>query len=168
MEVGKYIDFHDTGSSSDYDLRLTATKGNLLANGTLTASNLKSDNETRLASVEKNKANLSHTHTCSDITDLEEKLKNLGTTTTTHTHTCSDITDLEEKLKGKADSAHTHTCSDITDLEEKLKGKADSVHTHTCSDITDLNVNKTKFDDLCFQQISDISLTNMDDRIWMI
>ena len=31
MEVGKYIDFHDKGSTADHDVRITATKGNLSA-----------------------------------------------------------------------------------------------------------------------------------------
>ena len=78
-----------------------------------------------------------HTHLCSDITDLEERLSSLEVNTE-HTHTCADITDLEEKLEGKADSDHTHTCSDITDLQTQLDTKADSEHTHTCADITDL------------------------------
>lgn len=48
MEVGKYIDFHATdSSSSDYDVRLYADSSNLILNGTL-----KTDNEIHIDTTE--------------------------------------------------------------------------------------------------------------------
>lgn len=41
-----------------------------------------------------------------------------------HTHTTSEITDLQGVLDGKADKVHTHVSADITDLQEKLDLKA--------------------------------------------
>ena len=43
MEVGKYIDFHDTNTeTSDYAIRLTATSGVLAGSGTLAANRMES------------------------------------------------------------------------------------------------------------------------------
>jgi hypothetical protein len=71
-----------------------------------------------------------------------------------HTHTESDITDLDKYtqaevdagLANKANVSHTHTEAQITDLDKytqsevdsALAGKANTSHTHTESDITDL------------------------------
>ena len=41
-----------------------------------------------------------------------------------HTHSISDVTDLQTTLNGKAPSVHTHVCTDITDLETKLNDYA--------------------------------------------
>ena len=40
MEVGKYIDFHDKGSTADHDVRITATKGNLSADCNFSVNDL--------------------------------------------------------------------------------------------------------------------------------
>ena len=55
MEIGRYLDFHTQESSlKDYGFRLENTSGGYLeGTGYITAYNLKSDNETRLAAVEK-------------------------------------------------------------------------------------------------------------------
>ena len=55
-----------------------------------------------------------------------------------HTHTKSDITDLQAALNGKADSHHNHPISDITNLQTALDGKALVSHTHKIADITNL------------------------------
>ncbi|EAY01444.1 hypothetical protein TVAG_490320 [Trichomonas vaginalis G3] len=48
-----------------------------------------------------------------------------------HTHSISDITNLQETLNRKSDVGHTHTSSEITDLNVSLEKKADKNHTHT-------------------------------------
>jgi len=75
------------------------------------------------------KADLVHTHTESDITDLKDysevghKHTKSDVTDFTHTHTESDITDLGDySIVG-----HTHTKSEVTDF----------AHTHVKSEITD-------------------------------
>ena len=40
MEVGKNFDFHDKNSTSDYDVRLIATNGNITANANLSINDL--------------------------------------------------------------------------------------------------------------------------------
>ena len=72
---------------------------------TIVGSNVKSDNETRLAACE---------------TALN------GKASSSHTHAISNITDLQTTLDGKASSSHTHAISDITDLQTTLNSKANS------------------------------------------
>jgi len=83
------------------------------------------------------KANVSHEHSMSDITDLTTTLA--GKAASSHTHALSDVTDLTTTLAGKASTSHnhdstysaighTHTMNDITDLTL-------SNHTHNFSDI---------------------------------
>ncbi|EAX67810.1 hypothetical protein TVAG_521320, partial [Trichomonas vaginalis G3] len=49
----------------------------------------------------------------------------------THTHSISDITNLQETLETKANKTHTHTIANITNLQETLNSKSDVGHTHT-------------------------------------
>jgi len=81
-----------------------------------------------VASALAAKADLSHTHAQSDITNLVSDLA--GKAASVHTHAQSDITNLVSALAGKASSSHTHSQSDITNLVSDLAGKAASVHTH--------------------------------------
>ncbi|EAX87827.1 hypothetical protein TVAG_421660 [Trichomonas vaginalis G3] len=48
-----------------------------------------------------------------------------------HTHSISDITNLQETLNKKSDVGHTHTIANITNLQETLNRKSDVGHTHT-------------------------------------
>ncbi|EAX91147.1 hypothetical protein TVAG_497880 [Trichomonas vaginalis G3] len=48
-----------------------------------------------------------------------------------HTHSISDITNLQETLNRKSDVGHTHTIANITNLQETLNRKSDVGHTHT-------------------------------------
>ena len=103
--------------------------------------NVKTINES-IASLEQdigNKAELSHTHTTADITDLNMSVY----APAQHTHVLSNITDLDisnyatvEQLNNKADINHTHTIDNISDLQTSLDGKANTSHTHTIQDIT--------------------------------
>lgn len=60
---------------------------------------------------------------------------------TGHTHTISNVTNLQTTLDGKASSTHTHSISDVTNLQTTLDGKASSSHSHSISDVTNLQTN---------------------------
>ena len=84
MEVGKYIDLHDTNdNSSDNTVRLTANSNSLNCNKNFVASNITSNNNTRLTACEtaitthnhdNTYAAINHNHAISDITNLQTKL----------------------------------------------------------------------------------------------
>lgn len=65
-----------------------------------------------------------------------------GKANTNHTHSITNITNLQSQLDGKANSVHTHDDRYYTESEinTKLNGKANSSHTHTASQISDLTV----------------------------
>jgi hypothetical protein len=69
------------------------------------------------------KANLTHTHAITDVTNLQTTLD--GKADDAHTHAIADVTNLQTTLDGKADDAHNHTIADITNLQTTLDGKAD-------------------------------------------
>ena len=99
------------------------------------------------------------TGTLSNQTDLQTALD--AKADTTHTHAISDITDsgtaaalnvaatgdaaAGEIVKGndsrltdaRTPTSHTHAIADVTNLQTTLDAKASSSHTHTLSDITD-------------------------------
>ena len=110
------------------------------------------------------KANTGHTHTISNVTNLQTTLD--GKASSTHTHTISDVTNLQTTLDGKASSSHSHSISDVTNLQSSLNAKANSSdlgtvatsnsyedlddipssftpasHTHAISDVTNLQTN---------------------------
>lgn len=70
-----------------------------------------------------------HTHTISQVTNLQSQLNSKASSS--HTHTIANVTNLQSTLDGKAASNHTHTPSSI--------GAAAASHTHTLSNVTDLN-----------------------------
>ena len=106
-----------------------------------------------LTSGLEGKADAVHTHTVSQITDLN--LGNYATTTalteglagkanSTHTHTIANVTGLQDALDakatsealtsglaGKANIEHTHEIADVDGLQTALNGKAATDHTHS-------------------------------------
>lgn len=48
----------------------------------------------------------------------------------THSHAISEVTNLQSSLDSKSDTGHTHTIANITNLQTALDGKAASNHTH--------------------------------------
>ena len=68
------------------------------------------------------KANSSHSHSISNITNLQSTLDNKSGTEHTHDDRYYTETEMNTKLNGKANSSHTHTASQISDL---------TVSTHT-------------------------------------
>ena len=81
-----------------------------------------------------------HTHSISDVNELEASLSDKANAV--HSHTVSDITDfasaVASAISWKADTWHTHTISDISWLQTALDNKASSVHSHTIAQITGL------------------------------
>ena len=54
----------------------------------------------------------------------------------THTHSISDVTTLQTVLDDKANNTHNHSISNITNLQSTLNNKADEEHTHPHEDIS--------------------------------
>lgn len=50
-----------------------------------------------------------------------------------HSHSISDVTDLQSTLDGKAASSHTHTIANVTNLQTTLDGKAPKSHASTAT-----------------------------------
>lgn len=65
-----------------------------------------------------------------------------GKANSSHSHSISNITNLQSSLDGKSPTSHTHDDRYYTESEmnTKLNGKANSSHTHTASQISDLTV----------------------------
>lgn len=65
-----------------------------------------------------------------------------GKANSSHSHSISNITNLQSALDGKSGTGHTHDDRYYTESEinTKLNGKANSSHTHTASQISDLTV----------------------------
>lgn len=76
------------------------------------------------------KANSSHNHSISNITNLQLTLENKSPTGHTHDDRYYTETEMNTKLNGKANSSHTHSISNITNLQSALDEKAHLVHNH--------------------------------------
>lgn len=65
-----------------------------------------------------------------------------GKANSSHSHSISNITNLQSALDSKSETGHTHDDRYYTESEinTKLNGKANSSHTHTASQISDLTV----------------------------
>lgn len=84
------------------------------------------------------KAPVSHEHSISEVTGLEDALASAGTAE--HTHTMSEVDGLEAALDGKAAAAHQHSWGDVTGKPTTYPPEP---HTHTKADITDLETIST-------------------------
>lgn len=138
---GTILDFDDMRVSDVTDMLIahsTAVSAKNLANSAYNLANTKADS--------------THTHGWSDITDKP------GTfTPSAHSHTIEDVTNLQASLDGKANtshthtwaqvtskpttfapSAHTHTITNVTGLQAAIEAKADIGHVHTISNVTGL------------------------------
>jgi len=81
-----------------------------------------------------------------DITPVWSVIADKPTTyaASTHTHSISDVTNLQTELSGKAAASHSHGIADVTGLQTALDGKqasgsyAAASHTHSISDVTNL------------------------------
>ena len=119
------------------------------------------------------KANSSHTHSISNVTNLQTTLdgkvptsrtvngkalssnitlsaSDVGASPSSHNHDDRYYTESEvdSKLSGKANSTHTHTIANVTDLQAALNNKSNTDHSHNTHtqlsmSNTDLNTIKT-------------------------
>ena len=118
------------------------------------------------------KANSSHTHSISDVTNLQDSLDSKSDST--HTHSYNDLSDkptiptiptidsalsststnaiqnkvVTKALNNKANSSHTHTISNITNLQTTLDGKSNTGHTHDYTELNNLPTIPTVTNDL--------------------
>lgn len=69
------------------------------------------------------KANSSHTHSISNITNLQSALDEKAHLVHNHDNLYYTEAEIDEKLNGKANSSHTHNISDVTGLSTSLDGK---------------------------------------------
>ena len=113
------------------------------------------------------KADLEHTHTISDITNLQTSLDNKANVN--HTHTISDITNLQTSLDNKANVNHTHSNYAVNNhthseyaTKTELNGKANSSHKHTMADITDLEIPEIDTSNFASKDHTHESLTSTD------
>ena len=95
------------------------------------------------------KSDVGHTHSISDVSNLQTTLN--GKASKSHTHSISDISNLQTALDSKATGGHRHQIQDIVSLQYKLDGKASTRHIHDISDISNLQYtlnNKASASDL--------------------
>ena len=78
------------------------------------------------------KANSSHNHSISNITNLQSALDNKSATGHTHDDRYYTETEMNTKLNGKANSSHTHSIGNVTNLQSKL----DTIPSLTSTSIT--------------------------------
>lgn len=78
------------------------------------------------------KANSSHSHSISNITNLQSALDSKSATGHTHDDRYYTETEMDSKLNGKANSSHTHSIGDVTNLQSKL----DTIPSLTSTSIT--------------------------------
>ncbi|MFR3376058.1 MAG: hypothetical protein ACLTQR_03585 [Methanobrevibacter smithii] len=97
------------------------------------------------------KANTNHTHSITNITNLQSQLDGKANSVHTHDDRYYTETEINTKLNGKANSSHTHNISDVTGLSTSLDGKmgnnykvsavtgADNMYAHRIGDIVILS-----------------------------
>lgn len=95
--------------------------------------------------TEANKTVVDSSLSSSSTNPVQNKVINTaltGKANTNHTHSISNITNLQSALDSKSETGHTHDDRYYTETEmnTKLNGKANSSHTHTASQISDLTV----------------------------
>jgi hypothetical protein len=86
-----------------------------------------------------------------------------GKANTNHTHSITNITNLQSQLDGKANSVHTHDDRYYTETEmnTKLNGKANSSHTHSIGDVTNL---QSKLDTIPSLTSTSITVSGTDNQ----
>lgn len=95
--------------------------------------------------TEANKTVVDSSLSSSSTNPVQNKVVNSalsGKANSSHSHSISNITNLQSTLDSKSETGHTHDDRYYTETEmnTKLNGKANSSHTHTASQISDLTV----------------------------
>ena len=125
-------------------LQLKSNIGHTHTNAsTTTPGFLSAEDKTKLNNLEQ--INVDSTINATSTNPVQNKVINTaltGKANTNHTHSITNITNLQSQIDGKANSVHTHDDRYYTETEmnTKLNGKANSSHTHTASQISDLTV----------------------------
>lgn len=125
-------------------LQLKSNIGHTHTNAsTTTPGFLSAEDKTKLNNLEQ--ITVDSTINATSTNPVQNKVINTaltGKANTNHTHSITNITNLQSQLDGKANSVHTHDDRYYTETEmnTKLNGKANSSHTHTASQISDLAV----------------------------
>ena len=135
-----------------------STEINVGEDGALTVASIAQSKVSGLDTALTGKADTEHTHTVSDITDLDlsaAKVAEAGKVTNAFTVTLNggleegetvtfdgsseQTIDISLDTIGAASASHTHATSEVDGLDAALAGKASSVHTHQTSDVTGLD-----------------------------
>ena len=109
---------------------------------TTTPGFLSAEDKTKLNNLEQ--ITVDSTINATSTNPVQNKVINTaltGKANTNHTHSITNITNLQSQLDGKANSVHTHDDRyySETEMDTKLDNKADSTHTHNISDVTGLS-----------------------------
>lgn len=109
---------------------------------TTTSGFLSAEDKTKLNNLEQ--ITVDSTINANSTNPVQNKAINTaltGKANTNHTHSITNITNLQSSLDGKANSIHIHDDRYYTETEMdiKLNNKADSTHIHSISDVTGLS-----------------------------
>lgn len=127
----------------------THTKGDVGLSNVDNTSDMAKPVSTATATALAGKADATHSHSISDVTDLQPELDSLQTNIDEkapyyHAHAIADVTGLQTALDGKqpagsyAPASHTHSIANVSGLQSELDGKASASHTHSQSEVTNL------------------------------
>lgn len=146
-------------------LQLKSNIGHTHTNAsTTTPGFLSAEDKTKLNNLEQ--ITVDSTINATSTNPVQNKVINTaltGKANTNHTHSITNITNLQSQLDGKANSVHTHDDRYYTETEmdEKLNGKADSSHTHSIGDVTNL---QSKLDTIPSLTSTSITVSGTDNQ----
>ena len=131
---------------------------------TTTPGFLSAEDKTKLNNLEQ--ITVDSTINATSTNPVQNKVINTaltGKANTNHTHSITNITNLQSQLDGKANSVHTHDDRYYTETEmdEKLNGKADSSHTHNIGNVTNL---QSKLDTIPSLTSTSITVSGTDNQ----
>lgn len=131
---------------------------------TTTPGFLSAEDKTKLNNLEQ--ITVDSTINATSTNPVQNKVINTaltGKANTNHTHSITNITNLQSQLDGKANSVHTHDDRYYTETEmdEKLNGKADSSHSHSINDVTGL---QSKLDTIPSLTSTSITVSGTDNQ----
>lgn len=131
---------------------------------TTTPGFLSAEDKTKLNNLEQITVDSSINATSTN--PVQNKVINTALTrkaNTNHTHSITNITNLQSQLNGKANSVHTHDDRYYTETEmnKKLNGKANSNHTHSIENVTNL---QSKLDTIPSLTSTSITVSGTDNQ----
>lgn len=131
---------------------------------TTTPGFLSAEDKTKLNNLEQ--ITVDSTINATSTNPVQNKVINTaltGKANTNHTHSITNITNLQSQLNGKANSVHTHDDRYYTETEmnTKLNGKANSSHTHSIGNVTNL---QSKLDTIPSLTSTSITVSGTDNQ----